>query len=81
MVVIFGVITVLYDSALIGIIVGVSIFAALSVATIIGTLVPLLINRLKLDPAVASGPFITTLMDNLGLIIYFTVATSMLQFL
>ena len=81
MVVIFGVITVLYGSALIGIIVGVSIFAALSVATIIGTLVPLLINRLKLDPAVASGPFITTLMDNLGLIIYFTVATSMLQFL
>lgn len=81
MVVIFGVITLLYDSALIGIIVGVSIFAALSVATIVGTLVPLLINRLKLDPAVASGPFITTVMDNLGLIIYFTVATSMLQFL
>lgn len=81
MIVIFGVITFLYDSALIGVIVGVSIFASLSVATIIGTLIPLLINRLKLDPAVASGPFITTVMDNLGLIIYFTVATSMLQFL
>lgn len=81
MIVIFGVITFLYDNALIGIIVGISIFAALSVATIVGTLIPLLINRLKLDPAVASGPFITTLMDNLGLIIYFTVATSMLQFL
>ena len=81
MIVIFGVITLLYDNMLIGFIVGVSIFAALSVATMIGTIVPLLINRLKLDPAVASGPFITTLMDNLGLIIYFTVATSMLQFL
>ncbi|MDX5323554.1 MAG: magnesium transporter [Exiguobacterium sp.] len=81
MIVIFGVITFLYDNAFIGIIVGISIFAALSVATIVGTLIPLLINRLKLDPAVASGPFITTLMDNLGLIIYFTVATSMLQFL
>ncbi|STO06969.1 magnesium transporter [Exiguobacterium aurantiacum] len=81
MVVIFGVITFLYDNALIGLIVGISIFAALSVATTVGTLIPLLINRLKLDPAVASGPFITTLMDNLGLIIYFTVATSMLQFL
>lgn len=80
MIVIFGVITLLYDNMLIGFIVGVSIFAALSVATMIGTVVPLLINRLKLDPAVASGPFITTLMDNLGLIIYFTVATSMLQF-
>ncbi|TCI48534.1 MULTISPECIES: magnesium transporter [unclassified Exiguobacterium] len=80
MVVIFGVITVLYDSALIGIIVGLSIFASLSVATIVGTLVPLLINRLKLDPAVASGPFITTVVDNLGLIIYFTVATSLLRF-
>ncbi|WP_214878828.1 magnesium transporter [Exiguobacterium sp. ERU653] len=81
MIVIFGVITVLYGNMLIGFIVGISIFAALSVATMIGTIVPLLINRLKLDPAVASGPFITTLMDNLGLIIYFTVATSMLQFL
>lgn len=81
MIVIFGVITFLYDSALIGLIVGVSIFASLSVATIVGTLVPLLINRLKLDPAVASGPFITTLMDNLGLILYFTIATSMLRFL
>ncbi|MBR3320384.1 MAG: magnesium transporter, partial [Exiguobacterium sp.] len=81
MIVIFGVITLLYDNMLIGFIVGVSIFAALSVATMIGTIVPLLINCLKLDPAVASGPFITTLMDNLGLIIYFTVATSMLQFL
>ena len=81
MIVIFGVITLLYDNMLIGFIVGVSIFAALSVATMIGTIVPLLINRLKLDPAVASGPFITTLMDNLGLIIYFTVATSILQFL
>ncbi|MBR2680634.1 MAG: magnesium transporter, partial [Exiguobacterium sp.] len=81
MIVIFGVITLLYDNMLIGFIVGVSIFAALSVATMIGTIVPLLINRLKLDPAVASGPFITTLMDNLGLIIYFTVATYMLQFL
>ncbi|WP_215142983.1 magnesium transporter [Exiguobacterium qingdaonense] len=81
MIVIFGVISLLYDNVLIGFIVGISIFAALSVATMIGTIVPLLINRLKLDPAVASGPFITTLMDNLGLIIYFTVATSMLQFL
>ncbi|WP_214700359.1 MULTISPECIES: magnesium transporter [unclassified Exiguobacterium] len=81
MIVIFGVITLLYGNMLIGFIVGISIFAALSVATMIGTIVPLLINRLKLDPAVASGPFITTLMDNLGLIIYFTVATSMLQFL
>jgi len=80
MVVIFGVITVLYDSALIGIIVGLSLFASLSVATIVGTLVPLLINRLKLDPAVASGPFITAVVDNLGLIIYFTVATSLLRF-
>ncbi|TCI51340.1 magnesium transporter [Exiguobacterium sp. SH5S13] len=80
MVVIFGVITFLYDSALIGMIVGLSIFASLSVATIVGTLVPLLINRLKLDPAVASGPFITTVVDNLGLIIYFTVATSLLRF-
>ncbi len=47
----------------------------------IGATVPLAINKLKLDPAIASGPFITTVNDILGLLIYFTIATSLMEFL
>ncbi|MBU9712304.1 magnesium transporter [Evansella tamaricis] len=62
-------------------IVGVSIFLTLSVATIIGAVVPVAINKLKLDPAIASGPFITTVNDILGLLIYFSIATALLDYL
>lgn len=42
---------------------------------------PLLINKLKLDPALASGPFVTAIGDILSLSIYFTIATSLLEYL
>ncbi|WP_280771374.1 magnesium transporter [Salipaludibacillus daqingensis] len=71
----------IHESYLLAFIVGVSIFLSLSVATVIGTIVPLIINKLKLDPAIASGPFITTVNDIVGLMIYFTVATALLAYL
>jgi magnesium transporter len=43
------------------------------VAALIGTFVPLLLNKYKIDPALATGPFITTLNDILGLFIYFMI--------
>ncbi|UCZ53524.1 magnesium transporter [Bacillus shivajii] len=72
---------IIYGSFLLAFIVGVSLFLTLSIATIIGAVVPVAINKLKLDPAIASGPFITTVNDILGLLIYFTIATSLLQYL
>ncbi|WP_188207184.1 magnesium transporter [Alkalibacillus aidingensis] len=60
-------------------VVGLSILITLSISTVTGTTIPLLINKLKIDPAVASGPFITTLNDIFGLLIYFSIATSMLH--
>ncbi|WP_078594496.1 magnesium transporter [Evansella clarkii] len=66
---------------MLGFIVAVSIFLTLSIATIIGAVVPVAINKLKLDPAIASGPFITTVNDILGLLIYFSIATALLQYL
>jgi magnesium transporter len=39
-----------------------------------GTLIPLILDKYDIDPALATGPFITTLNDVLGLFIYFTVA-------
>lgn len=82
MIMLAATITILYQGNwMIAVIVGVTIFLTLSIATVIGSTVPLIINKLKLDPAIASGPFITTVNDILGLLIYFTIATSLLEFL
>ncbi|GAE27280.1 magnesium transporter [Halalkalibacter wakoensis JCM 9140] len=75
------IIPLIYGNVILAIIVGVSVFCSLSIATVIGAIVPLIINKLKLDPAIASGPFITTINDILGLLIYFSIATSLLQYL
>ncbi|MDQ0339260.1 magnesium transporter [Caldalkalibacillus uzonensis] len=73
---------VIYDGDLVlGVIVASSLLAALSVATVIGAIIPLIINKLRIDPAVASGPFITTLNDIIALLIYFSIATALLQYL
>lgn len=76
------IIPIFYDGNwMIAIIVGISILCTLSVSAVTGAVVPLIINRLKLDPAVASGPFITTINDIIGLLIYFSIATSLLDVL
>lgn len=56
-------------------VVALSINIALVVATLAGAIVPLVINAIKIDPAVASGPFITTINDILSLLIYFGLAS------
>lgn len=53
--------------------VAVALFAVIIVAALVGTFVPLLLNRYKIDPALATGPFITTLNDITGLMIYFYI--------
>ncbi|WP_096198909.1 magnesium transporter [Bacillus sp. FJAT-45350] len=70
----------IYGSYILAFVVGISLFFTLSISTIIGATVPLIINKLKLDPAIASGPFITTVNDILGLVIYFSIATSLLHY-
>ena len=71
----------IYGSYMLAFVVGASLFLTLSIATIIGAVVPVIITKLKLDPAIASGPFITTVNDILGLMIYFTIATSLIAYL
>lgn len=81
-VVLMIVIPFIYDDGLIlAFVVGISLFFTLSVATIIGAVVPVIITKLKLDPAIASGPFITTVNDILGLLIYFSIATALIDYL
>ena len=57
-----------------GVAVGGSIVAIVTLSTIIGSLLPMLIQRLGLDPAVSSTPFIASVVDVLGLLVYFGVA-------
>lgn len=81
MIVITIMISVLYGNWTLALIVGVSILCTFGISAVIGSTVPLLINKLKLDPAIASGPFITTVNDIVGLLIYFSIATSLMIYL
>ncbi len=78
-VVIFFIVLILYRDIMLSFIVGVSIFFSIAVSAVIGTLIPDIIRKLNFDPAVASGPFITTINDTLGLLIYFVIATVLIQ--
>lgn len=55
-----------------------SIFVALSVSNFLGALFPLWMVRLKFDPAVASGPFITTIADLVALVLYYSISLTVL---
>jgi magnesium transporter len=59
-------------------VISLSIGLSLVIATLAGSLVPLFINSIKIDPAVASGPFITTINDIISLLIYFGLATTLI---
>ena len=48
-----------------------SLFVVIIFAALFGTMIPLLLHRVKIDPALATGPFITTMNDIMGLFIYF----------
>jgi magnesium transporter len=61
-------------------VVGVALFTVVMLASFLGTLIPLLLNNLGFNPALASGPFITTTIDMLGLAVYFTVAHYLYNF-
>jgi magnesium transporter len=54
--------------------VSLSLFIVMTIASVFGSLIPLALNRMKIDPAVATGPFITTMNDVLGLTIYLLVS-------
>ncbi len=63
-----------------GLTVSISLISVIIIASLIGTFVPLLLNRFGIDPALATGPFITTSNDICGILIYFTIAKIILGF-
>lgn len=63
------------------VVVSVSLFCAVLTASLLGTLIPLVSERLGIDPAVAAGPLVTTSNDILGLLIYFAFSALLIQHL
>ncbi|MDH4320021.1 MAG: magnesium transporter [Desulfobulbaceae bacterium] len=59
---------------LLGLVVGLAIFFSMTLAATIGTLVPVVLRRLDIDTAVATGPFVTTTIDIIGVFTYFMIA-------
>ena len=70
----FAIFRFLEISPILGLVVGLSICASMLIAATIGSLVPLILDRFDIDPAVATGPFVTTAIDILGVALYFWIA-------
>jgi magnesium transporter len=60
-------------------VVAMAMFLVVMVANLIGVLVPLILTRVGIDPAVASSPLITSIADVVGLLIYFAIASTVLD--
>jgi magnesium transporter len=64
--------------AYLGMVVGLSIAITMTLAGLLSSFLPLLLHRLRFDPAVATGPFVTTGVDIIGIFIYFSIARLLL---
>ena len=66
---------------LIGLALGLAMAVGMSAASFLGASMPLILDLVKIDPAVASGPLVSTVNDSLALTVYFTVATTILMWM
>ncbi|WP_447973202.1 magnesium transporter [Nitrospira sp. Kam-Ns4a] len=70
-----------HGHGILGMVVGASMTIAFLVSTSMATILPILLKRLDVDPAVAAGPFVTTANDITGITIYLALATALLEYL
>ncbi len=61
-------------------VVGIALFSVVILASLLGTIIPIVLDKMGFNPALASGPFITTTIDLLGLAVYFIVAHMLYNF-
>jgi magnesium transporter len=66
-------------SILVGLTVGISLVGVVLWGTLSGSMLPLILKRLGADPATSSAPFVATLVDVTGLLIYFSVAFALMK--
>ena len=64
---------------MLGLVVGLSIASSMLIAVAVGSFTPLILRKLEIDPAVAAGPFVTTSIDILGVLLYFIIAGILLK--
>lgn len=69
--IVYGVTWIVFGSGILNLVVSIALFCVVLFASFIGTITPLILNRFGFNPALASGPFITTTNDLLGIAIYF----------
>lgn len=62
------------DPALLGLVVGLSIFFCMCMSATLGSVIPLILKRFDVDAAIATGPFVTTSIDILGVLMFFSIA-------
>jgi magnesium transporter len=70
----------LNEPPLLGITISISLVSVIIIASLIGTFIPIFLNKIGIDPALATGPFITTSNDICGILIFFTIAKMILGF-
>ena len=58
---------------------GITLVGVVTYGTLIGSMLPLILRRIGLDPAVSSTPFVATLVDVSGILIYFSIAMLVLK--
>lgn len=71
--------SVVEDPIALGAVLTLGMMGSMTIAATVGTCIPLLMHRFKIDPAIATGPFVTTSVDILGLMFYFWLATVLLD--
>jgi magnesium transporter len=59
---------------MLGVVVGLSIWCSMLIAAVVGTFIPMFLRKVDIDPAIATGPFVTTSVDILGVFLYFMIA-------
>ena len=72
--------SLVYGQYQVGIAISISMIVVILFAAMLGTFVPLFLHKKKIDPAIATGPFITTTNDVFGIILYFAIARLILGF-
>ncbi len=63
----------------VGVVVSLSMFTVVIAGSLLGTVLPMILDKLDLDPATASAPLITSMADILGVLIYFSIARAVLN--
>ena len=67
------------NTGMLAVSVGLAVLCSMSIAALVGSLVPMVFGRINIDPAVATGPFVTTSIDIVSVYCYFRIATHLLD--